>query len=122
MGRKSRNTRQKELIREEVGKTKSLFTVEELHGNVLNKDARVGVATVYRFLREAKEAGDVFAYECEGKTVYSTSKKDHCHFTCKKCGAVVHFSVQSLDFLKRKIDGDVNQFQISVEGLCRNCG
>jgi Fur family ferric uptake transcriptional regulator len=122
MGRKSRNTRQKELIREEVGRTKAFFTVEELHSSVLLRDSRIGIATVYRFLREAKEFGDVHAYECEGKTVYSTSKKDHCHFTCKKCGAVVHFSVQSLDFLKKKIDGDVNQFQISVEGLCRNCG
>ncbi len=121
MGRKSRNTYQKELIRDEIEKIKAMFTVEELHHSVLNKDARVGIATVYRFLREAKDIGVVHAYECEGKTVYSTTKKDHCHFACKKCGKILHFNVQSLDFLKKKLDGSVNQFQISVEGLCKNC-
>jgi len=121
MGRKSRNTRQKELLRKEVDSRKTSITAEELHQSVQGKDGQIGIATVYRFLREAKEKGEVYGYECEGKTVYSTSRKDHCHFTCKKCGVVVHFNVQSLDFLKKKIDGDVSQFQISVEGLCKNC-
>jgi len=121
MGRKSRNTRQKELIRGEIDKIKTLFTIEELHRNVNNKDAGIGVATVYRFLREAKKVGGIHAYECEDKTVYSKAKKDHCHFVCKKCGSVIHFNVNSLDFLKKKIDGSVTQFQISVEGICHNC-
>jgi Fe2+ or Zn2+ uptake regulation protein len=121
MGRKSRNTHQKELIREEIEKTKTLLTAEELYRKLQGKDTKIGIATIYRFLREAKEIGDIYAYECEGKTVYSTSKKDHCHFVCKKCGKIIHFNVQSLDFLKKRIYGNVNQFQISVEGLCRNC-
>jgi Fe2+ or Zn2+ uptake regulation protein len=121
MGRKSRNTRQKELIRGEIARKKALFTAEELYRNIREKDANIGVATIYRFLREAKEAGDIYAYECEGKTVFSLTKKDHCHFVCKKCGKIIHFNVQSFDFLKRKLDGNVNQFQLSVEGLCKNC-
>jgi len=121
MGRKGRNTRQKELILGEISGKKNLFTVEELHRGTQKRDKRIGVATVYRFLREAKEAGDVYAYECEGKTVYSTTKKDHCHFVCKKCGKTVHFNVNSIDFIKKKLEGSINQFQISVEGLCKNC-
>ncbi|HLF55141.1 MAG TPA: transcriptional repressor [Candidatus Nanoarchaeia archaeon] len=120
MGRQSRNTRQKELIRSEIEKRKTV-TAEELYESVRKNDSRIGIATVYRFLRDAKDSGDLYAYECEGKTVYSTAKKDHCHFVCKKCGKIVHFNVHSLDFLKKRIDGSVNQFQISVEGLCRNC-
>jgi len=120
MGRKSRNTRQKELISEAISRNKGLFTVEELRKSLSEKDS-IGVATLYRFLKEAKESGNLHSYECEGKTVYSTAKKDHCHFTCKKCGKVIHFNVSSLDFVKKKLDCSVNQFQISVEGICKNC-
>ncbi|MEM3154872.1 MAG: transcriptional repressor [Candidatus Woesearchaeota archaeon] len=122
MGRKSRNTYQKNLIREEISKAKGMFSVGELHNRVLLKDSRIGIATVYRFLREAKDAGGIHSYECEGKAIYSVAKKDHCHFTCKKCGKVAHFDVHSIDFIREKVDGSVSQFQISVEGLCRNCG
>lgn len=120
MGRISRNTYQKELIRRIISKKES-FTAEELHGEARLIDDRVGIATVYRFLREAKEKGGLHSYGCEGKTVYSSAKKDHCHFACKKCGKIIHFNVSSIDFLKKKIDGDISQFQISVEGICKNC-
>jgi len=121
MGRKSRNTRQKEIIREEILAKKDFFTAEELHRCAQKRDKQIGIATVYRFLRGAKETNDIYAYECEGRTVYSTTKKDHCHFVCKKCGKTVHFNVSSIDFLKKKLDGDVTQFQILVEGFCKNC-
>lgn len=119
MGRKSRNTRQKELISDAIIKSKGFFTVEELSKS-LGEDS-ISIATLYRFLKEAKESGSLHSYECEGKTVYATAKKDHCHFTCKKCGKVIHFNVSSLDFVKKKLDCSVNQFQISVEGICKNC-
>ncbi len=121
MGRKSRNTRQKEIISEEILAEKDFFSAEELHQRAQGKDKQIGIATVYRYLRIAKETGSIYAYECEGRNVYSTAKKDHCHFVCKKCGKTVHFNVSSIDFLKKKMDGEVTQFQILVEGYCRSC-
>lgn len=121
MGRKSRNTHQKEIIGEDILAEKDFFSAEELHRRAQKRDKQIGIATVYRFLREAKETDNIYAYECEGRTVYSTTKKDHCHFVCKKCGKTVHFNVSSIDFLKKKLDCDVTQFQILVEGFCKNC-
>lgn len=121
MGRKSRNTRQKERIQDEILAKKDFFTAEELYRCSQKSDKQIGIATVYRFLRGAKERDNIYAYECEGRTVYSTTKKDHCHFVCKKCGKTLHFNVSSIDFLKKKIEGEITQFQINVEGICRNC-
>lgn len=121
MGRVSRKTKQKELIWSEVEKIRNLFTAEELYGKVHSKGMPIGIATIYRFLKELKETSQIHSYICEGKTVYSTSRKDHCHFVCQKCGNVSHFNVQSLDFLKKKVSGNMTQFQISVEGFCKDC-
>ncbi|PIZ55971.1 hypothetical protein COY28_01355, partial [Candidatus Woesearchaeota archaeon CG_4_10_14_0_2_um_filter_57_5] len=81
----------------------------------------MGIATVYRFLRDKKRTGEVRSYLCNRKTVYTTSKMSHCHFVCEKTGEVIHFDVDSLDFMQEKIPGTISSFQIEVRGTCEEC-
>src|SRR3989338_7479649 len=97
---KLRHTRQKELIKTEMEKFSSFFTAEELFNKV--KDKKIGIATVYRFLREFDKK-ELCCFVCNRKTVYSRRKDNHCEFTCQKCNKTFHFNVDSLDFLKNKI-------------------
>ena len=122
MPKKSRNTRQKELIASEIDSLNSLFDAEELCRRVRKKDPAIGMATVYRHLRELKEKNVLHAYTCNKRAVFSKEKKSHCDFVCTICGKTAHFEVNSLDFLKGRImSRDICHFQIEVKGICGHC-
>ncbi len=118
MPRKSRNTKQKELIQKEIEKINNFFTVEDLHKKI-SKD--IGLATTYRFLKELRKNGKIYSYTCDNRLVYSKERKSHCHFICEETGIITHFDVDSLDFLKDKIPGTITSFQIEVKGTCKKC-
>lgn len=115
---KKRVTKQKELIQKELDSINSFFSSDDLFVRVKKINSSIGIATIYRFLNELKKDNQIFLYKCNRKTIYSKCKKSHCHFVCEKTGKVIHFSVDSLDFLKDKIPGSISSFQIEVRGLC----
>ncbi|HJO14566.1 MAG: transcriptional repressor [Candidatus Pacearchaeota archaeon] len=117
----SRNTRQKELIIEEIEKFNRFFNSEELFERVKNKDGKIGIATVYRVLKDLKGKHRLHSYVCDRKTIYSKDSRSHCHFRCEKCGEVSHVNVEKLDFLKKNFPGDICHVQIDVTGICPNC-
>jgi Fur family transcriptional regulator, ferric uptake regulator len=116
MPRKSRNTKQKEIILEEINKINDFFTAEELYDKVKKKHKDIGLATIYRFLKDLRERKEIHSYLCKKKQLYSKDKKSHCHFICEETGRVIHFEVDSLDFLQNKIPGIISSFQIEVKG------
>jgi Fe2+ or Zn2+ uptake regulation protein len=75
---------------------------------------------VYRFLKESKKNNELYSYECDRRAIYSKDKRSHCHFICEKTGKIIHFEIDSLDFLKDKIPGSIKSFQIEVRGLCND--
>jgi len=117
MVKKSRNTKQKETIQESLSSITGFFSAEELYGVVNKKDTSIGIATVYRFLKEQIEAKNLHSYICDRRNVYS-KHASHCHFICEKTGKVIHFDIDNLDFLKNRIPGKITSFQIEVRGLC----
>lgn len=117
MNRK-RHTRQEEIISFELSKINSFFSAKDLFKKAIRFDSSLGIATVYRFLADLVKNHELFSYKCDRRTIYSKREKSHCHFICEKTGRVTHFSIDSLDFLKDKIPGSINSFQIEVKGLC----
>ena len=122
MPKQSRNTRQKEVLKKEISKFQSFFTAEDLFENANKIDKSIGIATVYRFLKELRANKQIFFYTCDKRLVYSNDKKSHCHFVCQETGKITHFDIDSLDFLKNKIPGEISSFQIEVKGVCNKCG
>lgn len=121
MTQKSRNTKQKELIQKEIDKMNSFFYAEDLYKKVKSKDGSLGIATVYRFLREEKERGNLYSYLCDRKFLYSKGKKNHCHFYCEETKKTIHFEIDDLSFLKNKVPGKINSIQLEVKGVCDTC-
>lgn len=115
-----RNTRQKEIILKELEKVDTFFTAEELHEDIKKIDKDMGIATVYRFLKEMKNQGKLYSYVCDRKTTYSKDHRSHCHFICEKTGKITHFEIDSLDFLKDKIPGSIKSYQIEIRGVCKD--
>lgn len=116
-----RQTRQKRVLQLEVNKQKSFFTAEDFYEKAKKKDDKIGIATIYRFLKKLKNDNRIHSYLCERKTIYSISEKNHCHFSCQQCGKVIHINIGSIDFLKKNFKGDICHFQINVEGVCDDC-
>ena len=111
----SRQTKQKELLQSTLVELPSFFNADNLYVKVISIDSSLGIATVYRFLKEQVELGLLHSYMCDRKTVYSKTKQ-HCHFINEETGEVTHFHIDNLDFLKHKIPGNISSFSIEVKG------
>ena len=96
---KSRNTRQKEIIQKELDFFTNFFTAEELHKKIIKVDKNVGIATIYRFLKDLREKRKLHSYVCERKTIYSKEKHSHSHYVCQRCNKMFHFDVKNIDFV-----------------------
>lgn len=116
---KSRKTRQKELLEEEVKTFRGFFSAEDLLKKASQKDDKMGIATVYRYLKELRKKDLIYSYTCNGKTIYSLENKSHCHFECVETGEIFHFEIDNLDFLKDKIPGEIESVQLEVKGVCK---
>jgi Fur family transcriptional regulator, ferric uptake regulator len=121
MTMETRITRQKRILEEEFPKFKAFFTADDLLERAKKKDSKIGIATVYRFLRENATAKKIHSYSCDRRQVYSTQDNNHCHFICTQCGEVRHFNVTNLDSFKKNTEGTICHFQIDIHGICKKC-
>ncbi len=112
-----RQTKQKQTLHTVLQKMNNFFNAEDLHAKV----PTIGMATIYRYLNTAVKQGEIHSYQCERKTVYSTSKKNHSHFTCEKCGETKHIHLNKLDFLKNQLKEKICHVQIDIAGICEKC-
>ncbi len=117
----SRETKQKKIIQKEVDSMNFFFTAEELYGRVSKHDKNLGIATVYRFLRDLKKNRKIHFYVCNRKALYSLKNMNHSHFVCESCGKIDHLNINLVDFLKNFISGEICHFQIEVNGVCDFC-
>ena len=116
-----RNTRQKFIIEEEARKFVSFFTADELFEKVREQDPKIGIATVYRYLKDTGCKGELHTYNCDRRMIYSTSDSSHCHFHCTECNIVSHINIKKIDFLKKGVKGRICHFQIDIYGICEAC-
>lgn len=117
----TRKTNQKKVIEEEIKNLRSFFDAEKLYIQVSKKNKKIGIATVYRFLKKLAEEGKIHSYSCNRKIIYSSNARSHCHFICENCGDTKHINLKKLDFMQKEIKGSICHFQIDITGLCEKC-
>ena len=115
MARVSRQTKQKELLASIIEKTKGFFSADTVFAKAQEKDKSIGIATVYRYLKDAVQKGELQSYTCDKRNIYS-KEHSHCHFVCEDTGKVIHFTVDNIDFIKKKIPGTITSFSLEVKG------
>jgi Fur family ferric uptake transcriptional regulator len=69
------------------------ISAEAVYKILIDMEAEIGLATVYRVLNQFDDAGILHRHHFEGKkSVFEIShKKHHDHLVCLKCGKVVEF-------------------------------
>lgn len=116
-----RETKQKKAIEQAIKDTNSFFNAEEIYKKIQKENPNLGIATVYRFLRELQKERKIHSFICERKNLYSKKGRNHCHFFCEICGLKKHIELNKIDFLRNNLDGEICHFQIEVSGICKSC-
>ena len=112
MRRISRQTKQKQLLHELIPTFATFFTAEQFYQRAQERDSHLGIATVYRFLRDLTTHHHLHSYLCNRRMIYSLQHKSHCHFICQRCTKLTNFNVDTLDFLDKRMRGTICHFQI----------
>ena len=113
--------KRKRIIQGEIRGFSAFFDACELHSKVIKKDKRIGLATIYRFLKSEEKTGTLHSFLCKNKKIYSIHTTNHAHFTCEKCQTTKHLKIKNIDFIKGILDDDICHFQIELTGLCSTC-
>lgn len=116
-----RETKQKKAIENFISKLDRFFTAEEIYSKLKKENTGIGIATVYRFLKELEKERKIHAFSCDRRKLYSKQGMSHSHFVCEICGLRKHINIEKIDFLKKFINEDLCHVQIEVSGICSSC-
>lgn len=120
-------TDQRLLILEALTAGRAHVTAQEVFEVVVEKDASIGFATVYRFLRKLTESGFVNEVRMGGLAARyeMSSQVHHDHLTCTHCGKICEFENHDIEKLQESV---AKQFGyqltghvLELYGLCRDC-
>jgi len=126
MIRSLRMTHQREVILDELNRSKTHPTADELYERIKKKLPRVSLATVYRNLEILSEAGLIKKLEISGRQKrFDWDPGDHDHVFCTKCHRVDNIiTPTSPSPYVEPVQGKgylVTGCRIEFFGLCPNC-
>lgn len=121
-----RMTRQREIVLDELSKTREHPKADEIYQMVRKKLPHISFGTVYRNLRLLKELGLVRELSY-GKNFsrYEAFFENHQHFTCRVCGRVMDIdeplAVSTAGVAVGGEKMDVDDFRVEFYGTCADC-
>ena len=122
-----RRTRQREAVAALLQDRAEFRTAQQLHADLREAGARVGLTTVYRTLAVMAEAGEVDTLLGEdGEARYrACSAGHHHHLVCRSCGFTVEITAAPVERWARRM-ADQHGFTelthtVEVVGLCPAC-
>lgn len=121
-------TRQREQVAELVFTSDDHLSVDQIRRRLRERDAQVGLATIYRTLDLLVESGLVRAHDFgQGFRRYEPmqAQAHHEHLICQRCGRVEEFTHERLERML-PIIADEHGFQaerhrVEIYGVCRDC-
>ncbi len=124
---RKRMTRQRQVVLEELQRTDTHPTAEELHALVRRRLPRISLGTVYRNLEVLSESGEVAILDLGGgrRRYDANIQEDHYHAKCLGCGRVEDVAdsvVTRLDYCPDGVKGfRVTGHQLTFTGFCPEC-
>jgi len=122
-----RNTRQRQVVLEELRATRSHPTAGELYHSVRDRLPRISLGTVYRNLDILQETGDVIRLAgCVGQEArYDGNPEPHLHLQCQRCQRVCDLDTVLPvldDLVGSTLEGHgIDGYHVILRGVCRHC-
>lgn len=122
----TRMTRQRAVILEELRKTKTHPTADELYSIVRERLPRISLGTVYRNLDFLADSGEIRRLEAAGSTKrFDGDISNHQHVRCIQCGCIGDvMDTQETPSVKGMHVGGfatVLRSRIEYDGICEKC-
>lgn len=119
-----RVTRQRSAIRAVVEAADRPLSPAELYQGARTRLPRIGIATVYRAIRDLMEAGWLRPVEVPGEPARyeRAGKPHHHHFLCRSCNALWEVKDCPTGIEQLAPNGFVTEgHEITLYGLCDEC-
>lgn len=118
-----RNTRQREVIRQVFESAGRPLLTQEVALAAKEALPTLGIATVYRTVKELSEAGWLVPIEIAGGTRYERADRGHHHhFHCQVCDRAFDIEGCTLKLPQLVPKGFViDSHELTINGTCRSC-
>jgi Fur family ferric uptake transcriptional regulator len=116
-----------QLLLEELRSVGAELSGQELHARLRGGSGAMGLATVYRHLRQLQQRGLVRCRHLpSGEALFAPTERDEHHLTCVDCGSTVLLSHCPVHDVHLPADELSEGFQLLFHtleffGLCRAC-
>jgi Fur family ferric uptake transcriptional regulator len=119
------NAKQEQLL-EELKRSKGELSGQDLHARLRQGKSPMGLATVYRHLRQLQQLGLVRCRHLpSGEALYAPAERDEHHLTCVDCGSTTTLAicpVHGLELDAQQLGGFKPLFHtLEFFGLCGDC-
>jgi len=119
-----RNTRQRDAIRQAIEEAGRPLSIQEIHAAASRRVRGLGIATVYRALKNLQLEGELLAVElpAEPARYELAGKGHHHHFRCRSCDRVydVEGCVSQLRALVPR-NFRLEGHEVTLYGRCASC-
>jgi Fur family ferric uptake transcriptional regulator len=110
----------------ELRRAEGELSGQDLHARLRGGPGAMGLATVYRHLRQLQQRGLVRCRHLpSGEALYAPTERDEHHLTCVDCGTTMvlrHCPVHDLRLPGEDLDGFLPMYHtLEFYGLCSRC-
>lgn len=117
--------RQQQLL-EQLRRADRELSGQDLHALLRQGPQTMGLATVYRHLRQLQQRGLVRCRHLpSGEALFAPTERDDHHLTCVDCGAsqrLIHCPVHAIALPDAEVGGFLPLFHtLEFYGLCPDC-
>jgi ferric uptake regulator, fur family len=119
-----RFSQQRRLIYETLANTTAHPDVDAIFAEVKKKLPDIGIATVYRNLKQLAADGLVNTLETTKDCIhYDADVSNHAHFVCERCGKIKDLFIALPDSgAVEKLGYKVKREKLVFYGVCPECG
>lgn len=121
-----RMTRQRQSILEELRKTNTHPSADQLFSRVRKQMPRISLGTVYRNLEILSELGEIQTIEMAGSLKrFDGIAENHYHIRCVNCDRLVDAPIEVSDTLENAVqlhtDFHIFSHKLEFSGVCPDC-
>ena len=119
-------SRQREAIKMNLMSRKDHPTADAVYLSIREEYPNISLGTVYRNLQLLTELGELQKIRIgDGLDHFDADTRQHYHFYCTKCGAVIDMDMDAIDEINdiasKTFDGIIESHNLTFSGICGRC-